>query len=172
VPGEEADLQYEYPTGSTFARYANGPGGGAPRHPAGIPLYKPPFSRITAIDMNTGEHAWMIPSGETPRRVAENPALQGLDIGNTGSGNLVPMTITPNMLVYSDTATDGTPMLYAVDKATGETRAAIEVPARSRYGMSTWVHDGFQYIILQTGSTLTAMALPGAAERANLGYGN
>jgi quinoprotein glucose dehydrogenase len=55
-------------------------------------------------------------------------------------------------------------MLYAVNKATGETEAAIEVPARSRYGMSTWVHDGHQYIILQTGSSLTAMALPGALD--------
>jgi len=163
VPGEEADLQYEEPTGVTFAQYADGPSGGAPRHPAGIPLYKPPYSRITAIDMNSGEHAWMIPSGETPSRVADNPAVQGLDIGNTGSGNLVPMTITPTMLIYSDTATDGTPMLYAVDKASGATMAEIEVPARSRYGMSTWVHNGYQYIILQTGPTLTAMALPGAA---------
>jgi quinoprotein glucose dehydrogenase len=164
VPGEEADTQYEKPTGTTFARYANGPGGGAPRHPANIPLYKPPYSRITAIDMNSGEHAWMIPTGNTPDRVLNNPAVQGLDIGNTGSGNLVPMTITPNMLVYSDTESDGTPMLYAVNKATGETEAAIEVPARSRYGMSTWVHDGHQYIILQTGSSLTAMALPGALD--------
>jgi quinoprotein glucose dehydrogenase len=164
VPGEEADTQYEKPTGTTFARYANGPGGGAPRHPAGIPLYKPPYSRITAIDMNTGDHAWMIPTGNTPDRVLNNPAVQGLDIGNTGSGNLVPMTITPNMLIYSDTESDGTPMLYAVNKATGETEAAIEVPARSRYGMSTWVHDGHQYIILQTGSSLTAMALPGALD--------
>lgn len=164
VPGEEADTQYEKPTGTTFARYANGPGGGAPRHPAGIPLYKPPYSRITAIDMNTGDHAWMIPTGNTPDRVLNNPAVQGLDIGNTGSGNLVPMTITPNMLVYSDTESDGTPMLYAVNKATGETEAAIEVPARSRYGMSTWVHDGHQYIILQTGPSLTAMALPGALD--------
>ena len=98
-----------------------------------------------------------------------NPVVQGLDIGNTGSGNLVPMTITPNMLIYSDTASDGTPMLYAVNKATGATEAAIEVPARSRYGMSTWVHNGYQYIILQTGPKLTAVALPGAAP-ASSGY--
>ncbi len=160
VPGEEADLQYEEPTGTTFARYADGPGGGAPRHPADIPLYKPPYSRITAIDMNTGEHAWMIPAGETPGRVLNNPALEGLDIGNTGSGNLVPMTITPNMLMYSDVNSEGRVMLYAVDKATGEKLAEAEVPERSRYGMSTWTHEGRQYVILQTGPRLTAMALP------------
>ena len=160
VPGEEADLQYEEPTGTTFAQYADGPGGGAPRHPANIPLYKPPYSRITAIDMNTGEHAWMIPVGETPSRVLNNPAMEGLDIGNTGSGNLVPMTITPNMLVYSDVNSEDQVMLYAVDKATGETMAEVEAPERSRYGMSTWTHEGRQYIVLQTGPRLTAMALP------------
>ncbi len=160
VPGEEADLQYEEPTGTTFAQYADGPGGGAPRHPANIPLYKPPYSRITAIDMNTGEHAWMIPAGETPSRVLNNPAMEGLDIGNTGSGNLVPMTITPNMLVYSDVNSEDQVMLFAVDKTTGETMAEAEVPERSRYGMSTWTHEGRQYIILQTGPRLTAMALP------------
>ncbi len=163
VPGEEADLQYDAPTGTTFSQYANGPGAGAPRHPAGIPLYKPPYSRITAIDMNTGEHAWMIPTGETPARVQQVIDDNNLDVGNTGTGALVPMVVTSNMLLYSDTASDGTPMLYAINKASGAIEAEIEVPARSRYGMSTWVHDGHQYIMLQTGSKLTAMALPGAA---------
>ena len=104
----------------------------------------------------------MIPTGETPARVQNVIDDLGLDVPNTGTGALVPMVVTPNMLVYSDTATDGTPMLYAVNKATGATEAAIEVPDRSRYGMSSWVHDGHQYIILQTGSKLTAMAMPAA----------
>ncbi|MEX0618997.1 MAG: PQQ-binding-like beta-propeller repeat protein [Pseudohongiellaceae bacterium] len=163
IPGEEADTLYEAPTGTTYARYANGTGAGAPRHPANIPLYKPPYSRITAIDMNTGEHAWMIPTGETPDRIRNNPALQGIDVGDTGTGNLVPMVVTPSMLVYSDADHDGTTaLLYAIDKATGEEVGRIEVPATSRYGMSSWVHQGHQYIILQTGSTLTAMGLPGS----------
>ena len=166
VPGEEADLQYEYPTGTTYSQYANGPGAGAPRHAEGIPLYKPPYSRITAIDMNTGEHAWMIPTGETPARVQQVIDDNNLDIANTGTGALVPMVVTPTMLVYSDTKTDGTPMLYAIDKANGETISSIELPDRSRYGMSSWTHDGHQYIMLQTGSKLTAVALPGAAPAA------
>ena len=169
VPGEEADVQYEKPTGTTFAQYASGPGAGAPRHPLGIPLFKPPFSRISAIDMNTGEYAWVIPTGETPSRVQEVIDDNNVDIGNTGTGALVPMVVTPNMLVYSDTATDGTPMLYAIDKANGETLGAIEVPDRSRYGMSSWTHQGHQYIMLQTGAKLTAIALPAAAP-ASTGY--
>ena len=61
------------------------------------------------------------------------------------------MVVTPTMLVYSE-ASDGTPMLWALDKDTGEIAAEMEAPARSSYGMSSWVHDGHQYIMLQTSS--------------------
>lgn len=74
------------------------------------------------------------------------------------------MVVTANMLIYSDTATDGTPMLWGLDKSSGEIIGEIEAPSRSSYGMSSWVHDGHQYIMLQTSSSLTAMALPGAAD--------
>lgn len=161
VTGAEADTYYEAPTGVTLSQYAAGRGGPTPRHPLGIPLWKPPYSRITAIDMNTGEHLWMIPTGETPARIANLPELQGVDIGNTGTGNAVPMVATATLLIYSDVTGDGTPQLFAIDKATGAEVGRVEVPAASRYGMSTWIHEGHQYVILQTGSSLTAMALPG-----------
>ena len=80
----------------------------------------------------------MVPTGNTPARVQRVIEENNLDVGNTGTGALVPMTVTPNMLVYSDTETDEPPMLYAVNKSTGATKA-IEVPGRSRYGMSTWM---------------------------------
>ncbi len=160
VSGEEADTYYEAPTGTTLSRYAAGSGGSSPRHPAGIPLWKPPYSRITAIDMNSGEHLWMIPAGYTPDRIRELPALAGVDIGNTGSGAVGPMVVTGNMLMYANVTSDGTPHLFALDKMTGEELARVEVPAVSRYGMSSWVHEGRQYVILQTGSSLTAMTLP------------
>ena len=165
IPGEEADLLFANPTGTTLADYANSVRGATARPPrlqSGIPVWKPPYSRIVAIDMNSGEHLWQIPTGETPARIANSPALEGVDVGNTGTGNLVPMVVTSNMLVYSDVASDGTPMLYAIDKDSGEIMAEIEAPARSNYGMSSWVHDGHQYIMLQTGAKLTAMALPTA----------
>jgi quinoprotein glucose dehydrogenase len=160
VTGEEADTLYDAPTGVTLSRYAAGRGGATPRHPLGIPLWKPPYSRITAIDMNTGEHLWMIPTGETPERISSLPELQGIDIGNTGTGNGVPMVATAEMLLYSDVTADGTPHLFAIDKSSGNEVGRVEVPAASRYGMSSWTHEGRQYVILQTGSTLTAMALP------------
>ena len=91
------------------------------------------------------------------------------EVGNTGTGALVPMVATANMLVYSDQASDGTPMLWAIDKDSGEIIGEIEAPARSSYGMSSWTHDGHQYIMLQTASKLTALALP-AAQAASGAY--
>ncbi|MBM89217.1 MAG: hypothetical protein CMQ41_12650 [Gammaproteobacteria bacterium] len=160
VPGEEADTYYDAPTGTTLSRFAAASGGPTPRHPAGIPLWKPPYSRITAIDLNTGDHLWMIPAGYTPDRIRDLPALDGVDIGNTGSGAVGQMVVTGNMLIYSNVTSDGTPHLFALDKQTGQELARVEAPAASRYGMSSWVHKGKQHVILQTGSSLTAMALP------------
>ena len=65
--------------------------------PLGLPLIKPPWGRITAIDLNTGDHVWMIPNGDTPDCVRDHPALSGLDIPRTGkperSGILVTRTL-------------------------------------------------------------------------------
>jgi len=160
VSGEEADTYYEAPTGVTLSRYAAASGGPRPRHPANIPMWKPPYSRITAIDLNTGEHLWMRPAGYTPERIMNLPELEGVDIGNTGSGAVGQLLVTPDMLVYSNITSDGTPHLFALDKMTGEELGRVEAPAATRYGMSSWVHEGKQHIVLQTGSTLTAMALP------------
>ncbi len=166
VPGAEADLRYETDsgtttTGTTVAQYAVGTGGGGPRGPQGLPLFKPPYSRITAIDLNTGEHLWMIPVGETPDRIKNNPALAGIDIGNTGTGAHAPMAVTKTMLIYASQASDGTPHLFAVDKATGRQIGKVPVSADTRYGMMTYVHKGEQYVLLQTGGKLTAMSLHG-----------
>jgi quinoprotein glucose dehydrogenase len=122
---------------------------------------KPPYSRITAIDLNTGETLWMIPIGETPDRIKNNPALAGVDVGNTGTGAQAPMLVTPSMLVYAGEVSDGTPHLFAIDKMTGNELARIPVSAASRYGMMSYMHEGEQYIVLQTGSKLTAMSLHG-----------
>ncbi len=166
VPGAEADLRYETDagtttTGTTVAQYAVGTGAGGPRGPQGLPLFKPPYSRITAIDLNTGEHLWMIPVGETPDRIKNNPALAGIDVGNTGTGAHAPMAVTKTMLIYASQASDGTPHLFAVDKATGRQIGKVPVSADTRYGMMTYVHHGEQYVLLQTGGKLTAMSLHG-----------
>lgn len=159
APAQERDAQLELPTGTTFARYA-ALRSALVRGPQGLPLFKPPYSRLTAIDLNTGEHKWWIPIGETPDRVKNHPALAGIDVGNTGTGTVAPMTVTSTMLMYSSNASDGTPTLFAVDKETGEQLGKVTTPGVSRYGMMNFQHEGKQYVVLQTGSTLTAMALP------------
>lgn len=159
APGAERDAILDAPTGTTIADYAVLSGFGV-RGPDGLNIFKPPYARITAIDMNTGEHLWWIPVGETPDAVLNHPDLQGMDIPNTGYGlRVAQMTVTPNLLIYAGNVSDGTPTIFAVDKATGETLAQVEAPAESSYGMMTYIHKGRQYIMLQTGPKLTAMAL-------------
>ncbi len=159
TPSQERDSMIEMPTGTTFSAYAS-LRAMLVRGPQGLPLYKPPYSRITAIDMNTGEHLWMIPVGDTPDRIKNHPALAGIDIGQTGNGSLAPMTVTANMLLYAGLGSDETPYLFAIDKMTGREIGRVQVPEDSGYGMSSYVHKGKQYVMLQTGSTLTAVALP------------
>ena len=112
--------------------------------------------------MNTGDTLFTLPVGETPDNIANHPLLAGIDVGNTGSGSKATMVVTKNMLMYSGATGDGTPHLFAVDKQTGEELARIETSELSRYGMMTFQHDGHQYVMLQNGPRLTAMALPGA----------
>jgi quinoprotein glucose dehydrogenase len=160
APGNERDSMIDAPTGSTVADYVVLPGFGGARGPDGLNMFKPPYSRITAIDMNTGDHLWWIPVGETPDQVLNHPDLQGMDIPNTGYGlRVAQMAVTPTLLIYAGNVSDGTPTLFAVDKATGETLAQVEAPAQTNYGIMTYVHEGKQYIMLQTGPSLTAMAL-------------
>ena len=159
-PGAEADTRWESPTGTTFAEYAV-VRSASPGRIRGIPLTKPPYSRIVAIDMNSGDTLWTIPVGETPDNIANHPLLNGMDIGNTGTGAKATMVVTETLLIYSGSVGDGTPYLFAVDKQTGEEVARVEAPGLSRYGMMTYVHGGHQFLMLQTGSTLTTMALPG-----------
>lgn len=159
APGAERDALIDLPTGSTISDYAVLRATGV-RGPDGLPIFKPPYSRITAIDMNTGEHLWMIPTGETPEIVLNHPDLEGMDIPNTGVMIPAPVVVTRTLLMYTSERSDGTPALFAVDKATGEQVGVVEMEAETRYGNMTYVHKGRQYVILQTGPTLTAMALP------------
>ena len=70
------------------------------------------------------------------------------------------MTATPTLLLASGQTSDGTPHLFAIDKRTGARVGAVELPGPTRYGMSSWVHEGTQYVIIQLDDGLAAMALP------------
>jgi len=159
VPGEEADQRWPMPTGVTISNYAVGASGGRPTI-RGLPIFKPPYSKITAIDMNTGEHLWWIPVGDTPQRYLDHPMLEGVELPeSTGTGRQAAQIVTPNLLIYSGAASDGTGMLYAVDKATGERLGAVELPVTVRYGIMTYMHEGQQHIVVQATNNLTALKL-------------
>ena len=159
IPGNEKDAYLDQPTGSTIAQWAvvDAPGPGGPQ---GLPLMKPPYSKVTAIDMNTGEHLWWIPVGDTPDRILNHPALQGLDIPNTGTGGVGAMIVTGTLLFHTGEGSDGTPYLYFVDKETGERLWSMQIPGNSRYGMSTWMHEGKQHLLIQLPDGLAAYTLP------------
>jgi quinoprotein glucose dehydrogenase len=126
----------------------------------GLPVWKPPYSKITAIDMNTGEHLWWIPVGDTPAATLNNPALADIDIPNTGTGRQAAQVVTTTLLLYTGNGSDGTPYLYAVNKATGERLGRVELPGNPRYGIMTYMHEGKQHVVIQAPNMLMALRLP------------
>ena len=134
--------------------------------PLGLPLIKPPWGRVTAIDLNTGETKWMIANGETPQYVLEHEALQGIDIPKTGkpirSATLVTKTL---LFVNGGWRQAGDPELRAHDKATGELLGTVELPAIPNGSPMTFLLDDRQYIVMSVGDSehpaeLVALALP------------
>jgi len=158
-PGGQFEDQTAQPTGTTINDWVPGPAA-SPGRIEGLPYWKPPYSHITAIDLNTGEHLWWAPIGDTPRNVLQHPALQGRPDPRTGTGRQAALFVTPDMLVYSGNDSDGQPMLYALDKRTGEELARVAIPGNNRYGLMTYMHEGKQYIVLQLNGGRAAMALP------------
>ena len=134
---------------------------------AGIPdLFKGPLGRITAIDMNTGEHLWMTPHGDTPTTQQEafrnNPLLKdvkNLDT-NWGRRGTAAMAATSSMLLSAGQTADNRPHLFAIDKKTGKRVGAVATPRLGQYGLMTYVHQGKQYIVLPVNGGYTAMTLP------------
>src|SRR5690606_9362715 len=118
APGAQRDARIDKPTGTTIADYAVLTGVGV-RGPDDLNLFKPPYSRITAIDMNTGEHLWYIPVGETPEIVLNHPKLKGMKIPNTGTGRAAPKGVNMKLRLYAADASDGTQNLMASDRASG-----------------------------------------------------
>ena len=123
----------------------------------GLPILKPPYSSIVAIDLNTGEHAFHIPNGDTPKNIKNNPALAGVDIPRTGKVFAhATLLATKSLLIYGE-GRSGAPLLHAVDKATGEELAEIELPGPTNTAPMTYMHEGRQYIIVSVGVTSASM---------------
>jgi quinoprotein glucose dehydrogenase len=140
-----------------------------PAMPEGLPLFKPPYSRITAIDMNTGNHVWMVPAGNGDR-IRNHPRLKGLNLPPLGGDStLSGPLLTKTLLIYALTAggTKNGPRLVAYDKATGEEVAWTDLPGAAIGTPMTYALDGKQYIAITVqGRTstdvpeLVSLALP------------
>ena len=129
--------------------------------PQGLPLIKPPWGRVTAIDLNTGEHLWMVPNADTPEYVRSHPALAGVEIPPTGQSSRGGAIVTETLLFVGGVGD----VLRALDKVTGETLAEIELPARATGVPMTYLLEGRQYIVVAVAgqnhpAELVALALP------------
>ncbi len=135
------------PYGGTGARTAT-------PNPRGLPFLKPPYGKLTAIDMSRGDILWQIPHGETPDRIKNHPALAGLDIARTGQAGAVGALVTKTLVIMGEpTATTTSTgargaMLRAYDKRTGEEVGAVYMPAQQSGSPMTYMVDGVQYIVV------------------------
>ena len=171
APAAESPLDDDSQTGTTHSEFSRSVDGGSVANTEtidGLSIWKGPVGRIVAIDMNTGEHLWTIPHGDAPQAQQEmirnHPLLQGVEgvPTNPGRYGLAAMLATPTLLLASGQTSDDAPHLFAIDKQTGERVGAVPIPGTSRYGMSSWMHEGTQYVIVQLEDGLAAMALPDA----------
>ena len=141
--------------------------------PRGLPLVKPPYKRVTAIDLNTGEHVWMAPHGDGPRN---HPALRHLNLpalgghlGMHGGGPLVTKTllIVNSGARYVEDMAASARAVTAYHKDSGEYLGSVELPAIPYGNPITYLHEGKQYLAVAVGSgsgdatpELVALALP------------
>jgi len=164
-PPGTSDLPYHQGTVLTGARRSGGSGSATADAPGaaargdlsvqGLPLVKPPYSRISAIDLAKGEMRWQVPHGGTPDLVKNHPALKGLDLAPTGRpGNNVGTLVTKTLVIAGEgnygptrSGTRGA-MLRAYDKATGRELAAYELPAPQTGSPMTYLLHGRQYLVI------------------------
>ena len=183
APKEVSDMKYVLGVAGQRVQIARGPGENAgadsPRAPAapavpppsasmgggtniyallsvkGLPLIKPPYSTISAINLDRGEIVWQTPHGDTPDSIRNNPALKGLNIPKTGqSGYNVGTLVTKTLVVAGDgevTTTLEHPrgaMLRAYDKNNGQQVGAVFMPAPQSGSPMTYMLNGKQYIVV------------------------
>ena len=153
--------------------------------PQGLPLWKPPYSRITAIDMHTGDHRWMVPMGDLAQ---SNPVLKQLRLSAVGRNARGHMLLTKTLLIIGQEGTTqreggpqrefsapGTvnvpnfevhdPKFVAYDKATGKVVGEVALPRNATGAPMTYMLNGKQYIVVPTGGAnlpaeLIALRLP------------
>jgi quinoprotein glucose dehydrogenase len=152
--------------------------GGGGLQVQGLPIIKPPYGILSAINLDRGELLWQVPHGDTPDQVRNHPALAGLNIPKTGQPGTsgVGLMVTRTVVVMGDAQVTAPPgrqrgaMLRAYDKTTGREVGAVWMPAPQTGSPMTYAVDGKQYIIVAIGGGVysgeyVAFSLPAGATR-------
>jgi quinoprotein glucose dehydrogenase len=152
------------------------PGGGGAYYGLsvqGLPIVKPPYGLLSAIDLDKGDIVWQVPHGDTPDVVRNSPALKGMEIPKTGQAGNVGLVVTKTLVIMGDPIVTTTPehprgaMLRAYDKATGKQVGAVYLPAPQSGSPMTYMINGKQYIVVAVSGgaysgDYIAFALPSA----------
>jgi quinoprotein glucose dehydrogenase len=129
-------------------------GGGGALQVQGLPIVKPPYGLLAAINLDRGELMWQVPHGDTPDVVRNHPALKGLNIPKTGQQGVVGVLITKTLVVAGDPLVTTTPdhprgaILRAYDKQTGKEVGGVFMPAAQSGSPMSYSVDGKQYIVV------------------------
>jgi glucose dehydrogenase len=156
--GSAADAPQNRPQPIPVAGPAGGRGAAAPAgNPMvveGLPLVKPPYGLLSAINLDRGELVWQVAHGDTPDNVRNHPALRGRTIPKTGQSGAVGLVVTKSLVIMGDPQVTTTPdhprgaMLRAYDKANGQEVGAVLMPAPQSGSPMTYMLNGKQYIIV------------------------
>jgi quinoprotein glucose dehydrogenase len=137
---------------------AAAPAGGGGLTVRGLPLIKPPYGQISAIDLNKGEILWQVAHGETPDNVRNHPDLKGMNIPRTGRTGTAGQLVTKTLVIVGEKGTitmpNGTKGAYlrAYDKMTGKDAGALPMPAPQTGSPMTYSVNGKQYIVVAIAS--------------------
>jgi quinoprotein glucose dehydrogenase len=128
--------------------------GGGALSVQGLPLIKPPYGRITAIDLNKGDISWQVAHGETADNIKNSPALKGVTIPKTGRAGRLGVLVTKNLVIAGEGGFATQPngqrgaQLVAYDKATGQVVGSVYMPAPQTGSAMTYMHNGKQYLVV------------------------
>jgi quinoprotein glucose dehydrogenase len=152
-----ADASATPAAGAPPAPPAGGGGGLGGLTVQGLPIVKPPYGVISAVNLDRGDITWQVPYGETPDNIRQAfntlPALKGMNVGNTGMNGSVGLMVTKTLVVLGDSQVTSIThprgaMLRAYDKGTGKEVGAILMPAPQSGSPMTYSLDGKQYIVV------------------------
>ena len=138
-PGDPEKTNFKYMRSRSVTRVSG---------PKGLPLTKPPYSRITAINMNTGEHVWMQTNGDGPRERVINLGLP--DPGPLGAGWSGAPLLTKTLLFVAQDD-DGRAVLRGFDKENGDVLVEIDLPAKPWGAPMSYYEEGKQFIVIASG---------------------